>query len=137
MTRTASARHMHKRHGAPSGLRIVKGLLVAIGVTAAGVAVFALLMQWLRPAENMVRIVNQVLKLVSIGAGVYVAVGRGCEGGLLKGALVGLLYMAAGVGLYALLSGQGASAGAYLADLAMGVAGGGIIGMILSNVTPA
>ena len=117
-------------------MRILKGLGAALLVTVAGVAVFALLMQWLRPTEAVVRIVNQVLKLVSIGAGVYVAVGRGCEGGLLKGALVGLLYMATGVGMYALLSGQGASTSAYLADLGMGVAGGGIIGMILSNISP-
>ena len=134
MARTASA---HKaRTASPAWLRILKGLGISILVTVAGVAVFALLMQWLRPAESMVRIVNQVLKLVSIGAGVYVAVGRGCEGGLLKGALVGLLYMATGVGMYALLSGQGASTSAYLADLGMGVAGGGIIGMILSNISP-
>ncbi len=130
MTRAA-----HRRRAAsPAWLRILKGLLVAIGVTVAGVAIFALLMQWLRPAEGVVRIINQILKLVSIGAGVYVAVGRGCEGGLLKGALVGLLYMAIGVGMYALLSGQGASTGAYLADLGMGVAGGGIVGMLLSNM---
>ena len=129
MTRTAH----HKRKN-KTALRLLKGLLTAVGVTIAGVAVFALLMQWLRPAEGVVRIINQVLKLVSIGAGVYVAVGRGCEGGLLKGALVGLLYMAIGVGMYALLSGQGASTGAYLADLGMGVAGGGIVGMLLSNM---
>lgn len=133
---TRSGRAVHpRRKTAPMWLRILKGLGVSILVTVAGVAVFALLMQWLRPAESMVRIVNQVLKLVSIGAGVYVAVGRGCEGGLIKGALVGLLYMAIGVGMYALLSGQGASASAYLADLGMGVAGGGIIGMILSNIS--
>lgn len=139
MTRTASAhqaRAARSRTGAPAWLRILKGLGASVLVTVAGVAVFALLMQWLRPAEGMVRIVNQVLKLISIGAGVYVAVGRGCEGGLIRGALVGLLYMAIGVGAYALLSGQGASASAYLADLGMGVAGGGIIGMILSNISP-
>ena len=135
MTRTAPARRKHAtRKTSPMWMRILKGLGVALLVTVAGVAVFALLMQWLRPAEGMVRIVNQVLKLASVGAGVYVAVGRGCEGGLLKGALVGLLYMAIGVGVYALLSGQGAPASAYLADLAMGVAGGGIVGMLLSNM---
>lgn len=139
MTRTASAhkaRPARPRSVTPLWLRILKGLGAAVLVTVAGVAVFALLMQWLRPTEGVVRIVNQVLKLVSIGAGVYVCVGRGCEGGLIRGALVGLLYMAIGVGMYALLSGQGASASAYLADLGMGVAGGGIIGMILSNIAP-
>ena len=129
MTRTAH----HKRKN-NTALRLLKGLLTAVGVTIAGVAVFALLMQWLRPAESVVRIINQVLKLASIGAGVYVAVGRGCEGGLLRGALVGLVYMVIGVGMYALLSGQSAPVSAYRADLGMGVAGGGIGGMILSNL---
>ncbi len=131
MTRTA-ARRARPRDAA--WMRILKGLFAAVLVTVAGVAVFALLMQWLRPAEGAVRIVNQLLKLASIGVGVSVAVGRGCEGGLIKGALVGLLYMAIGVGVYALLSGQGAPMSAYLADLAMGVAGGGIAGMIISNL---
>lgn len=129
MTRTA---HHKRKNG--TALRLLKGLLTAIGVTIAGVAIFALLMQWLRPAEGVVRVINQILKLVSIGAGVYVAVGKGCEGGLLRGALVGLVYMVIGVGMYALLSGQSAPVSAYLADLGMGVAGGGIVGMILSNL---
>ena len=131
---TRSGRAVHpRRKTAPMWLRILKGLGVSILVTVAGVAVFALLMQWLRPTEAVVRIVNQVLKLISVGVGVYVAVGKGCEGGLLKGALVGLVYMAVGVGVYALLSGQGAPVSAYLADLGMGIAGGGIVGMLLSN----
>ena len=129
---TMTKKNRGKRRG--KDLRLLKGLLTAVGVTVAGVAIFALLMQWLRPTEGVVRVINQVMKLVSIGAGVWVAVGRGCEGGLLRGALVGLLYMAVGVGIYALLSGQGAPLSAYLADLAMGVAGGGIVGMILSNL---
>ena len=134
MTRMACARR--GRSDTPMGMRLLKGLGMAVLVTVAGVAIFALAMQWLRPAESVVRIVNQVLKLASIGAGTYAAVGRGCEGGLIKGALVGLMYMALGVGAYALLSGQSASVSAYLADLGMGIAGGGIIGMILSNISP-
>ena len=142
MTSTTTARRTgrspnKRRTGAPVWLRLIRGLGVSVLVTIAGVAIFALLMQWIRPEDGTVRIFNQVLKLLSIGAGVYVAVGRGQEGGLLRGALVGLLYMAVGVGLYALLSGQAAPATAYLADLAMGVAAGGIVGMILSNLTPA
>lgn len=141
MTSTTTARRtgrnpQKRRAGAPVWLRLIRGLGVSVLVTIAGVAIFALLMQWIRPEDGTVRIFNQVLKLLSIGAGVYVAVGRGQEGGLLRGALVGLLYMAVGVGLYALLSGQAASVTAYLADLAMGVAAGGIVGMILSNLSP-
>ncbi len=132
MTRTAKSRGRQRRE--TGAVPLLKGLGAALLVTAAGVAVFALLMQWLRPTEGLVRTVNQVLKLASIGAGAAVAVGKGCEGGLIKGALVGLLYMGIGVGIYALLSGQSAPMSAYLADLGMGVAGGGIVGMILSNL---
>ena len=115
--------------------RLLKGLAAALITTVAGVAIFALIMQWVKPTEDAVRIFNQVLKLLSIAVGVYVAVGRGGDGGLIRGAAVGLLYMAAGVALYAILSGQQAPLTAYLADLGMGVAGGGIVGMILSNLS--
>lgn len=59
--------------------------------------------------------------------------GRGSDRGLMWGALLGLIYMALGVGLYALLSGQQLPFTAYLSDLAMGVAGGGIAGAILGR----
>ena len=115
--------------------KLLKGLGISVLVTVAGVAVFALIMQWVKPTEGAVRIFNQALKLISIAAGVGAAVGRGCEGGLLRGAVIGLVYMALGVALYALLSGQSAPVTAYLADLGMGVAAGGIIGTITSNIS--
>lgn len=135
MTQTRTTRR-RRSSASPLWLKILKGLGVAVLVTLIGVAVFALLMQWIRPSEGTVRVFNQVLKLASIAAGVWSAVGRGGEGGLIRGAAVGLLYMAVGVALYALLSGQSAPVTAYLADLGMGVAGGGIVGMILSNISP-
>lgn len=114
--------------------RILRGLLVSVLVTLVSVAVFALLMQWIRPSDETIRIFNQALKLIAIAAGVWTAVGRGSEGGLVTGAVIGLAYMAVGVASYALLSGQHAPFSAYLADLGMGIAGGGIVGMILSNI---
>lgn len=130
--------HIRRRGGtgARVGMNLLRGLGAAALVTLAGVVVFALLMQWIKPTEELVRVVNQVLKLLSIGMGVWVAVGRGGQGGLIRGAAVGLGYMAIGVALYALLSRQQAPLTSYLADLGMGVAGGGIVGMILSNISP-
>jgi len=133
---TQTVRYRTRRKEAASGMRLLRGLGASVLVTLVSVAVFALLMQWVKPSDEVIRIFNQVLKLVSIAAGVWTAVGRGCEGGLLRGAAVGLMYMALGVALYAALSGQGAPGTAYLADLGMGVAAGGIVGMILSNISP-
>ena len=134
--RRTGSRVKKRRSGAPVWMRLLKGLGAALLASLAGVAVFALLMQWIRPSDGAVRIFNQVLKLLSIGAGVFVCVGRGQDGGLLRGALVGLLYMALGVGVYALLSGMTPSVSAWLADLGMGVAAGGIVGMLLTGMSP-
>jgi len=114
--------------------QLVRGLLVAIGVTLACVLLFALLMQWLKPSDNVIRIVNQLIKLGAIFAGVRVMVGRGGDRGLAHGALLGLCYMALGVGLYALLSGQHLPATAYVSDIAMGIAGGGICGALMHSL---
>lgn len=131
MAQQARAAARRTRRGSVSPwIQILKGLGVAVVVTLGGVALFALLMQWIKPSEGVVRAFNQVLKLASIAAGVWTAVGRGNEGGLSRGALVGGAYMALGVALYALLSGQQAPPTSYLADLGMGVAGGGIVGLL-------
>jgi len=113
---------------------LLKGLLISIAFTAAAVVVFALLMQWLKPGDGVIRAVNQIIKLLSIACGIFFTIKRGGENGLLRGAAIGLCYMALGVVLYILLAGQNIPLSSYLADLAMGVAGGGITGMILSNL---
>ena len=114
--------------------RLFNGLMTAIGVTLLCVLLFALLMQWLKSSDNVIRIINQIIKLGSIFAGVYVAVGRSGENGLLLGAGVGLAYMLLGVLLYALISGQHLPWTAYLSDIAMGIAGGGIAGAIVAGM---
>ncbi|MEG2207068.1 MAG: TIGR04086 family membrane protein, partial [Clostridia bacterium] len=128
-TRRRAGRH---RQSTWSGL--LRGLLTAIGVTLGCVLIFALLMQWLKPSDTVIRVVNQLVKLLSIFAGTWVMLGRGGEKGMLYGALLGLVYMAIGVGLYALLSGQRLPLTAYLSDIAMGVAGGGIAGAIIGGM---
>ena len=136
MTQTRAAAHRKHTHRNTKGVgRLLRGLGVSILTTLVGVALFSLLMQWVKPSDGVIRVFNQVLKLLSIALGVWSAVGRGGEKGLMRGAAVGMVYMGLGVALYAILSGQQAAFSSYLADLAMGVAGGGIVGMILSNIS--
>ena len=135
MTSTTRARAHHRtRKAVPTAwTTLLKGLGAAMLVTLAGVAIFALLMQWIRPSDQAIRIFNQVLKLASIAVGVKVAIGRRGEGSMGRGALIGLVYMLLGVVMYAVLSGQDAPMTSYLADLGMGLAGGGIVGMLLGR----
>ena len=129
-----TVRRRSRRRQQNTGALLLRGLLVSVGVTLACVLVFALLMQWLKPGDSAVRIVNQLIKLGSIFAGVKAMLGRGSEKALLHGALLGLVYMALGVGLFAILSGQQLPWTAYLSDIAMGIAGGGISGAIIGGL---
>lgn len=132
---SGARRRRARQHKSGAWTGYIRALVCAVGVTLAGVLLFALLMQWLKPSDVVIRVFNQVLKLVSILVGVWVLVGRGGEKGLARGAALGLVYMALGVCLYALLSGQQLPFSAYLADLCMGVAGGGIAGLVLGQMT--
>ena len=131
---TRTVRRRSRRRKTRLWADLVRGLLVSIGVTLGCVLLFALLMQWLRPSDQVVRIVNQLIKLGAFFAGVRVMVGRGGDKGLAHGALLGMCYMALGVGLYALLSGQQLPLSAYVSDIAMGIAGGGICGALLHSL---
>ena len=126
-------RRSRRRHASLWG-SLLRGLLVSIAVTLGCVLLFALLMQWLKPSDGVIRIVNQLIKLGAIFAGVRAMVKRSGEKGLMHGALLGLCYMALGVGVYALLSGQHPPFSAYLSDIAMGVAGGGICGALMQTL---
>ena len=114
--------------------KLLLGFLSALAATVLGVVLFALLLRVWQMDSGAITVVNQVLKLVAILVGVLVAVGRGGERGAMRGACVGLLYMGLGVALYGVFSGQQMSLAGYAADVGMGIAAGGLCGMILSNL---
>ncbi|NLD82863.1 MAG: TIGR04086 family membrane protein [Clostridiales bacterium] len=108
-----------------------KGVLVAVAVTLGAVAAFAVLIGLTEMQDGLIRVVNQLIKVGAIFAGVWYAVPRGDSGGIRRGALIGLVYMGIGVLVYALLTQQKLTVMGYAIDLLMGVAAGGLSGMIL------
>ena len=111
---------------------VLRGVLVAAAVTVLGVVLFALLLNWWDVSDRAITAINQVVKFVSILAGVTSALRAGEKGSAMRGACVGVLYMALGIACYCLLMGQSPKLTGYLADLGMGIAAGGLFGMILT-----
>ena len=111
---------------------VLRGVLVAAAVTVLGVVLFALLLNWWDASDRAITAINQVVKFVSILAGVTSALRAGAKGSAMRGACVGVLYMALGIACYCLLMGQSPKLTGYLADLGMGLAAGGLFGMILT-----
>ena len=112
---------------------VLRGVLIAAAVTVLSVVLFALVLNWWYASYRAITAINQVVKFVAILAGVASALSGGAQGGALRGACVGLLYMALGVVCYCLLMGSRVEMTGYLADLGMGLAAGGLFGMILSR----
>lgn len=111
-----------------------RGVLISVAATVAAVIVFALIIGLLDVSDGVIRIVNQCIKLGAIFLGVRAIVPRGAENGIRRGALLGLIYMGVGVLLYALLSGQKLTLLGYLIDVLMGVAAGGLSGMLMGSL---
>ena len=131
--RRSMRRGLRRGRGKSPLTAVLRGVLVAASVTVLGVALFALLLNWWNVSDRAVTAINQVVKFVSILAGVTSAMRGGESGGALRGACVGLLYMALGIVCSSLLMGESPRLTAYLADLGMGLAAGGLFGMILST----
>lgn len=131
--RRSMRRSTRRAKGDHVAAAVLRGVLIAACVTVIGVALFALLLNWWDASDRAITAINQVVKFVSILAGVTTAMRAGERGGALRGACVGFLYMALGIVCYCLLIGQSPNLTAYLADLGMGVAAGGLFGMILTT----
>ncbi|MDO5327376.1 MAG: TIGR04086 family membrane protein [Clostridia bacterium] len=108
-----------------------RGLLLSIAVTMAAVIAFAVVIGLMDVNDGMIRIINQLIKIGAIFMGVRAVVPKGDESGVRRGALLGLLYMGLGVFVYALLTHQQITLWSYLIDVLMGVAAGGLSGMLI------
>lgn len=134
MTTAKSNRpHIRKKSRPAPWMLFLKGLLAAGALTAALVIVFAIIVGVTDAADGVIRIVNQAIKIVSILLGVWIFVPKGQSGGALRGALMGLAYMAVGLLIYIAFTHQQASAVSCLTDVLMGVSIGGLAGMLRSQ----
>lgn len=71
---------------------VVKGVLLALGVSLLLAVVFAVVLRATSWGENMMYPINQIIKVIAVMVGVLVFI-RG-EKGWLRGGIVGLLFTA-------------------------------------------
>ena len=115
-------------------LSITRGLLAAILLTLALMAILAAAIVWLQVSDGLLTALNQLMKLAAILLGVFVAVGRGGQRGFLTGMALAALYMALGYGCYAALGGNAFIAEQMLGEIMIGAAIGAAAGAVLSNL---
>lgn len=73
-------------------LQILKGVGVSLVVSLVGILVFAFVLRFVNIGDNLIKVINQVIKVLSVLLGVSLTLKKDKTKGLLKGAGVGVLY---------------------------------------------
>ena len=73
-------------------LSFIKGVLVSLCVTIAGIFLFALVLKFVNVSTIVIKIVNQIIKVISVLFGVKICLKQDRSKGLLKGFIVGVFY---------------------------------------------
>ena len=125
---------MANEHRAERCISLLRGLLSAVGVTIAGMAVLALLVVYAHLTDGALLSLNQTLKLVAIFVGTWTAVGRGGRMGFVLGAVIGLIYVSLGYGLCAMWEGMTITGMLLAVEFLLGALLGGVSGALIANL---
>ena len=115
-------------------LALARGLLCAIALTLAGMAVIAVLVVHARASDGTIRALNQLLKCAASVLGTIAAVGRGGRRGFVTGLVLAILYMALGYAMAVALGGNAFQVPGMLGEMLIGAAIGATCGAICSNL---
>lgn len=128
------AKHL-KKEGSPSiAMAVVKGSLVSLCVSLVGILIFAFILKFTNIPESTIAPVNQVVKGLSVFIGVFVALKKSREMGLVSGLLIGFVYTILAFVCFSILSGSFAFDRTFVTDIVFGAVMGAICGIICVNI---
>ena len=115
-------------------MQILKGSLASLSISLVGILLFALLIHFTGLSDGFIMPINQVIKIVSIFVGVFLALKTNKMQGFIKGLLIGLIYTFLAYVLFSILSSTVSVGITSLNDLLFGGLIGGISGIISVNI---
>ena len=113
-------------------IQVVKGVITALVITLLGVLIFAFVLSVTSLSNQVIKPVNQFIKLLAVFFGCFLSVKDGK--GFAKGGLIGLLSSILSVLIFGLIAGSFTSFLGVLIDVAFGFLMGGISGIISASV---
>ena len=115
-------------------LQILKGSLSSVSVSLVAILIFAVLIRFLNISDNFIMPINQVIKIVSIFVGVFLALKTNRSIGFVKGLLIGLFYTIIAYLVFSILAGNFGFNLTSFTDMVFGSIIGGISGIIIANL---
>ena len=115
------------------GLPYIKGIGYGVAISIAGVLLLALVYRMTAMSDITIKIINQIIKVLSIFVGVMVCMKGDRSKGLIKGGVVGLCYTLVTYIVFSLLSSSFSFGLNFIFDMIFGVIMGCICGVIGVN----
>ena len=115
---------------------LLAGFLAAVLVTIAAMLMLAAALICLPISDNLLTVLNQLIKYGAVFLGACIAVHRGGERGLATGTALAIAYSAVGYALYVALGGGGFAVGNMLGEMLLGSAVGAVTGAVRANMKP-
>lgn len=112
----------------------LKGSLLATTVSLVGILFFAFIIKMFGITDQYLRPVNQVIKAVSILVGVFIALKKQKQNGLVLGFAIGLCYTLLAFVVFSALNGSFCVDKTLLNDVLFGSIMGAICGIIAVNI---
>ena len=114
--------------------QILKGILISVSISLVAILIFALIIKFVGITDNLIMPINQVIKVISIFFGVYLALKNCATYGWVKGMLIGLFYTMLAYILFSALSVSFSFNISLLNDALFGALIGAICGVIAVNI---
>ncbi len=111
-------------------LSVIKGVFWAISISLLGVLLFAFVIKFTSISENAISPINQVIKIISILVGCFVASKKISNNGWFWGLILGALYTVLSFLIFSILDGEFRFTISLLNDLVFGAILGLISGII-------
>ncbi len=114
-------------------LNILRGVLMALALTIVLVLILAIIYKFVDMSDTTIKVINQVIKVASIGFGIFLCLKKDKKQGMLKGSTIGALYMLLSYLVFSLLVSSFYFSLAILYDLIFGAILGLLFGVIFVN----
>lgn len=112
-------------------LETLRGMILSTVITLVSILLFALIVKVANLSSSVIKPVNQFIKAISLFLGCFFSVKAGK--GLIKGAIVGIVYTVFIYVLFSLIGGNAFKTGFFI-DLIAGALIGALSGVISVNV---
>lgn len=112
---------------------ILKGVLFSLIFSVVLVLLLAVIAKYTDVSEKVILIINQIIKVVAVLLGILIGF-KGQKGGLLIGAIFGLLYTLLSFAIFSLISGELDFSQISIYDFLIGIGTGAVSGILTVNL---